>query len=315
MTNRRSLPVALLVSLAIPAIAGSARAAPVIVAPIPVHDHGLVATWYPPASGHKGPAVIALGGSEGGEEGGRYLGKSVAALGYGVLSVAYFGADGLPANLQEVPLEYFDRAFAWLVAQPLVDKKHIGIYGISVGAETALLVASRHPEIKAVVAAVPSSVVWQGINMRDYTSVKSTYSLAGKPVPYVPFDGGAPFTSVLDLYQRSLAKPIAPDALIPVEKIGGAILLLSSKDDKLWPSTMMAGQVIARLDAAHFKPPHQHVAYPDAGHGAMTPPSGDPKMAALDNLGGTPAGNQAARMDMWPRVVNFFASSLGKASK
>ena len=315
MTNRSSLPVALLVSLAIPAIAGSARAAPVIVAPIPVHDHGLVATWYPPASGHKGPAVIALGGSEGGEEGGRYLGKSVAALGYGVLSVAYFGADGLPANLQEVPLEYFDRAFAWLVAQPLVDKKHIGIYGISVGAETALLVASRHPEIKAVVAAVPSSVVWQGINMRDYTSVKSTYSLAGKPVPYVPFDGGAPFTSVLDLYQRSLAKPIAADAVIPVEKIGGAILLLSSKDDKLWPSTMMAGQVIARLDAAHFKPPHQHVAYPDAGHGAMTPPSGDPKMAALDNLGGTPAGNQAARMDMWPRVVNFFASSLGKASK
>ena len=48
-----------------------------------------------------------------------------------------------------------------------------------------MLVASRHPRIKAVIAAVPSSVVWQGINMRDFTSVKSTYSLAGKPVPYV----------------------------------------------------------------------------------------------------------------------------------
>lgn len=315
MTSRYSLPVALLSSFAIPAIANPAQAAPVIVAPIPVHDHGLVATWYPPASGHKGPAVIALGGSEGGEEGGRYLGKSVATLGYGVLSVAYFGAEGLPANLQEVPLEYFDQAIAWLAAQPLVDKKHIGIYGISVGAETALLVASRHPEIKAVVASVPSSVVWQGINMRDYSSVKSTYSLAGKPVPFVAYDQSAPFTSVLDLYQRSLAKTVTPDAVIPVEKIGGAILLLSSKDDKLWPSTIMADQVIARLDAAHFKPFHQHIAYPDAGHGAMTPPSGNPKMAALDNLGGTPAGNQAARLDMWPRVADFLATALGKSSK
>lgn len=315
MANHSSLPVALLISLAIPVSANAVQAASAIVASIPVHDHGLVATWYPPASGHKGPAVIALGGSEGGEEGGRYLGKSVARLGYGVLSVAYFGADGLPVNLQEVPLEYFDQAIAWLSAQPLVDKKHIGIYGISVGAETALLVASRHPEIKAVVASVPSSVVWQGINMRDYTSVKSTYSLVGKPVPFVAYDQSAPFTSVLDLYQRSLAKTVTPNAIIPVEKIGGSILLLSSKDDKLWPSTVMADQVIARLDAAHFKPLHQHIAYPDAGHGAMTPPGGDPTMAALDNLGGTPAGNHAARMDMWPRVTDFLATALGKASK
>ncbi len=306
-------------SLASPAVASAeilpASAPSSAVAAIPVRDHGLVATWYPPASGRKGPAIIVLGGSEGGEEGGQYLGKSVAKLGYGVLSVAYFGADGLPANLQEVPLEYFDAALAWLAAQPLVDRKRIGIYGISVGAETALVVAARHPEIKAVVAAVPSSVVWQGINMRDYSSVKSTYSLAGKPVAYVPYDKSAAFTSILDLYQRSLAKTVTPDAIIPVERIGGSILLLSSKDDKLWPSTMMADQVIARLDSAGFKPFRQHIAYPDAGHGAMTPPSGDPKMAALDNLGGTAAGNQAARMDMWPRVVKFFATSLGKASK
>ena len=47
----------------------------------------------------------------------------------------------------------------------------------------------------------------------------------------------------------------------------------------------------------------------------MTPPSGDPTMAARDNMGGTPAGNQAARMDMWPRVADFLATALGKASK
>lgn len=284
--------------------------------PVAVRENGLVATWFPPASGKKGPAVLVLGGSEGGEDGGKYLGRAVAREGYGVLSLAYFGADGLPANLQEVPLEYFDRALAWLAAQPLVDARRIGIYGISVGGETALLVASRHPRIKAVIAAVPSSVVWQGINMRDFTSVKSTYSLDGKPVTYVPYDNSAPFTSILDMYQRSLARPDLPaGAIIPVERIGGSILLLSSKDDRLWPSTMMSDQIVKRLDAAGFKQPHVHIAYDDAGHGAMTPPSGDPAMAALNNLGGTVAGNKAARMDMWPRVTEFLATSLGSTDR
>jgi len=306
-------------SLANPAVANAeilpASASSPSLAAIPVRDHGLVATWYPPTSGRKSPAIIVLGGSEGGEEGGQYLGKSIAKHGYGVLSVAYFGAEGLPANQQEVPLEYFDTALAWLAAQPMVDRKRIGIYGISVGAETALVVAARHPEIKAVVAAVPSSVVWQGINMRDFTSIKSTYSLAGKPVPFVPYDNSKSFTSILDLYQRSLAKAVSQDAVIPVERIGGPILLLSAKDDRMWPSTMMAEQVVARLESAGFKPFYEHIAYADAGHGAMSPPSGDATMAQLDNLGGTKTGNQAARMDMWRRVVDFFATSLGKAGK
>lgn len=306
----------MLLALASPAVAAAEQpkvAAQGDITSMPVRDHGLVATWFPPASGKKGPAMLVLGGSEGGEEGGKLLGKAVAREGYGVLSLAYFGADGLPANLQEIPLEYFDQALVWLAAQPLADSRRIGIYGISVGGETALLVASRHPEIKAVIAAVPSSFVWQGINMHDFTSVKSTYSLNGKPVSYVPYDNKAAFTSVLDLYQRSLAQPDIPAAAaIPVERIGGAILLLSSKDDRLWPSTMMSDQVIKRLDAAEFTYPHEHIAYDDAGHGAMSPPSGNPAMASLDNLGGTVSGNQVARIAMWQRVTAFLATTLGR---
>ncbi len=301
--------------------APSPLAAQVATAPagISVRDGGLVATWYPPASGKRGPAILVLGGSEGGEESSKRVGAAFAAQGYGVLSLAYFKAEGLPPQLQEVPLEYFDRAIAWIARQPLADRHKIGLWGMSIGGEVALVLASRAPQIKAVVAAVPSSVVWQGINMADYASVKSTFSLDGRPVPYLPYDTSAPFRSIFDLYQRSLKFIDAhPGAIIPVERIAGPVLLLSGKSDGLWPSSAMSDQVMARLDAKHFRHPHEHIAYPDAGHGAMSPPySAMGRAVPADanagnrNMGGTEAGNGFARTDSWRRTLAFFAAALG----
>ncbi len=276
---------------------------------VPVHDNGLVATWYAPA--RKAPVIIALGGSECGEKGGQLLAQSVAKLGYGALAVAYCGSAGLPPAVQNIPLEYFGKAVDWVEQQPLADRDHIGLYGISVGAETALVVASRDARIKAVVAGSPSSVVWQGFDPRDYGSVAPTYLLDGKPVPYVPFDMSKPFVSVFDLYQRSLdTLPAHRDAVIAVENIDGPVLLLSGKADTLWPSSVMADQVIARLDAKNFRYAHEHIAYADAGHVAPVPPADIP-LRQLDALGGTAQGNTAARADAWKRTVAFFRRYLG----
>ena len=57
-----------------------------------------------------------------------------------------------------MPLELFDRALGWLKAQEEVDGARLAIVGGSKGAEAALIVASRHPELRAVVAGMPSSV-------------------------------------------------------------------------------------------------------------------------------------------------------------
>lgn len=312
---RRILAVALACAAPL-AAAPASLGAQTVAAPapigVPVRDDGLVATWFPPDSGKRGPVILALGGSEGGEQGGKRIGAALAAHGYGVLSLAYFKADGLPAQLQEIPLEYFAHAITWLQRQPLADPERIGLYGISKGGEAALLLASRQSEIKAVVAAVPSSVVWQGINFADYTSVKSTFSLNGRPVPYLPYDMAAPFSGVLDLYQRSLKLAGAhPDAEIPVERIHGPVLLLSARGDALWPSTEMSNRVMARLDAHHFRYPHRHIAYPDAGHGAVAPALVGGSNAPASNLGGTEAGNAAAHADAWAQTLAFFDASLG----
>lgn len=277
---------------------------------VAVRDDGLVATWYAPAK--KAPVILVLGGSECGEKGGRYLAENIASQGFGALALAYCGTENLPPAIQNIPLEYFGKAIDWLAKQPLADKDHIGIYGSSIGGETALVVAARDPRLKAVVAGAPSSVVWQGFDPRDYSSIAPTYLLDGKAVPYLPYDMSKAFTSVLDLYQRSLdTLPTHPDAIIPVENINGPVLLISGKADALWPSTAMSGQVMARLEAKHFRFPHDHVAYDNAGHVAPIPPSDNPALKPLEGLGGTPDGNALARADAWKRTLAFFRKYLG----
>ena len=76
---------------------------------------------------------------------------------------AYFRGPGQNPDLELIPLELFSSALRWLSRQPEVDPSGLGILGGSKGAEAALLVAVRHPELKAVIAALPSSVVWPGI--------------------------------------------------------------------------------------------------------------------------------------------------------
>ena len=282
----------------------------------PVRTHvtanGLVADLYVPADAKgRTPAVIVLGGSEGG------LGAAaardarlLAQHGEVTLQLAYFDAPGLPKDLGLIPLEYFRTAVDWLGAQPGVDPRRIGLEGGSIGSEVALAVAAHDRRIKVVVATMPTGVVWPGIS---HTSgdPPSTFTLGGKPLPYLPY--GGPFTSVFDLYAKGLkALDQHPDAVIPVERIAGPVMLVCGKSDTLWPSCPMAEQVAARLTARRFKPPVELLEYADAGH-AVFGGSWNPDAATAAGwleLGGTLEGNRAARQASWPRSVTFIDKVL-----
>ena len=54
-------------------------------------------------------------------------------------------------------------------------------------------------------------------------------------------------------------------AVIKVEKIKGAVLLISGKRDRLWPAAAMSEQIMDRLKAHDFIYPHEHFAL-DGGH-------------------------------------------------
>jgi dienelactone hydrolase len=280
-----------------------------------VNERGLVADLYVPANlkGAKAPAIIVLGGSEGGlGAGAAHDAQLIASHGYVVLQLAYFDAPGLPKDLGLIPLEYFKTAIDWLGAHPGVDPHRLGIEGTSIGGEVALVVASYYPDIKAVAAAVPSSVVWPGIS-RSSAAPPSTFTLAGKPLPDLPYGWSGPATSIYDLYAKGLsAIGEHPDAVISVERINGPIILVCGGKDMIWPSCLMTEQITRRLKAHGFKYSVKQLKYAEAGHAAFGPPEprGSDKIQKLAALGGTGAGNEAARLDDWPKVMAFMDAAL-----
>lgn len=285
-----------------PAVAQAAKT------PLP---DGMVGEFHPAAGGRRTAAVLVLGGSEGGVAGSAPLARLLSEHGFNALALAYFGAPGLPATLQNIPLEYFRRAVDWLAAQPSVDPRRIGVLGGSKGAEAALLIASRDRRLRAVVAGAPSSIAWSGINPADFAHAGPSWTAGGAAVACATYDMGAPFNGVLDFYTRSLAKAPAA-ATILVEKIHGPVLLVSGREDQLWPSTLMAEAIMVRLDAARFAYPHRHLAYDHAGHPVLgpPPPANSPNLARLASLGGTVEGNVAARVDAWPKALQFLDEAL-----
>jgi dienelactone hydrolase len=275
-----------------------------------VTANGLVADFYRPAdAGGPLPAVIVIGGSRGGMDARTaWEAKTLAEHGYATLQLAYFFAPGLPTAIHLIPLEYFKSAIDWLRAQPGVDPDRIGIVGTSIGGMAALLVASHYPELKVVVAAVPSSVVWSTFG----SSTTSMFSFAGQPLPFLPY-GMRSGHRILNLYDDGLnAIAQHPDAIIPVERINGPVMVICGTLDSLWPSCRMSAQVVARLHDHKFRHTVRLLDYSDAGHSVFGPPVApeSPDFAALGALGGSPASNNAARLDSWPKAVTFIDAAL-----
>lgn len=283
-----------------------------------ITDNGLLANYYPPAEAGKHPGILLLGGSEGGiSPGVGRMAKALQAKGFAVLQVSYFASPGQPAKLERVPLETFDTALDWLKAQTEVDAERLAVVGGSKGAEAALIVATRHPELRAVVAAMPSSVAWQGIDWNIVAMILTppdgSWSLNGKPIPFVPYaqpkQYGGPVSDIYEASLLELAKH--QDAIIPIEKTRAPVLLVCGKADTLWPSCPMAEQVKARAHA-NGGPIVTILAYDNAGHAVMGLPveKSNPSYDRLDTLGGTDEGNNTARTDGWPKVVEHLEGAL-----
>ena len=217
----------------------------------------------------------------------------------------------------DIPLEYLKKGLDWLAARDSVDGKRLGVIGGSKGGELALLAASHFPELKAVVARVPSHVVWFGLGG---TYRGSSWTLEGKPVPFLLSDG-ANFRTVMskrpirfvDIYRPALEDETnATKALIPVERINGAVLLVSGTDDQMWPSSLMADKVVARLKDKKHPFPYKHLAYEGAGHGIPSTyvPMRLTTEAGGMAMGGTAEANAKAQADSRPQILRFLKENL-----
>lgn len=272
---------------------------------------GNIANFYPGPEGQRSPAVLVLGGSEGGlGEGADSRGRLIHAEGYSVLVLSWYRMPGQPERLENVPLETFYSALDWLAARPEVDPRRIAMLGVSKGAEAALLVASRRPDkVRAVAAIMPSHVVWNGFDWTFVPVSGSSWSEGGRPVPHLPIVTADWTGNVYGPALATLAQH--PEAIIPVENFAGPVLLACGEADSLWPSCTMARAVRDRR-AERGGGPTLLLAYADAGHAGHGPPvaPGSPGYDSLGSLGGSNEGNAAARADGWPKTLTFLAEAL-----
>ena len=238
-----------------------------------IRNDGLYAQLYTPknATGRV-PAVILIDGSTPGLDGVSVLAAAYAREGVAALALAYFGETGLPSALTNIRLEYFDTAFATLRARPEIDPAKIGVLGVSRGSEAAFHLAARNPEIRAVVAVGPSAVVWQGYDPATPEATVPAWTASGQPVPFLMADASLydPNGPQAPMFVSALAKLGArTDVLLPIEQIGGPLLLMSGKDDQIWPSAAMAQSIEARLLNSGFAHDVETIVYAGSGHAVL----------------------------------------------
>jgi dienelactone hydrolase len=294
---------------------------------IPVHDGKIRGTFFVPAGNGPHPGIIVLSGSEGGLD--ELDAAFLASKGYAALALAYFNYEDLPETLENIPLEYFEAGIKWLTSRQEVLGDELAVLGSSRGGELALLVGSTFRQIKAVVAFAPSSVRWASVA----DPRQAAWTFQGRPLPFMGSQDWTPDQqkqaekilqatplALTPLFQMQIENGAAMEkAAIPVEQINGPILLISGKDDQIWPATMLADRVMERLKRAKHHFPDRHLDYNHAGHLFPLPniPATvntlvDPNSKTVIALGGDPEHTAAAGAAAWSRTVEFLHTTFSR---
>lgn len=248
---------------------------------------GLYGDLFAPAAHSRKPAIVYLGGSAGGVVTNAEA-SLLAAHGYPVLSLAYFSEPGLPDQLRNIPLEYFQHAILWFKRQAAAQGRPVVIGGESYGGEAALLVGASYPHlVDGVVALVPADVA--------------------SPAPADPT--AAAWTI--------RGHPIALQSLIPVERITASVFAVGSLADGVWPSGQYVEQIKETL--AGTKTPLTALVFPNSGHAvaSLIPNTSTPTQAisryGVLLLGGSQTADEKARRVLWARLLPWLNNLAGAA--
>jgi len=88
-------------------------------------------------------------------------------------------------------------------------------------------------------------------------------------------------------------------------------LLISSDDDRVWPSKEMSEKIVERLKKHEFSFKYQHLSYDGAGHMAARP-GYVPWPTPFYVKGGSPQINGQTQDDSWKAVLKFLDDNLLK---
>lgn len=224
-----------------------------------------------------GRCMVVFGGSAGSFLLTQLVGDCFMDAGLSAMLIACHGEEGLPPILKDQPVDVIEHAAEYLLAHGY---KKVGLWGISMGGELALLAGSLLPDlVSCVVSIAPLQMVMQAED--DKTPVEgSSFSFHGEPLPYVSYvpSGRAwkkklkqetlrhrePYTRQLLLDAYGSAHD--PAAEIPIENIRGPVLLLGSAMDSMCPDEETIAALTRRLEEKGFPHPYHSIIYPHLSH-------------------------------------------------
>lgn len=228
-------------------------------------------------NGSREKVVIVMSGSNGGMKLTEQCARFYDRNGIAALAVALFATKETQPCLDRVPVEYVENAIHWLRK---LGYAKIGIDAMSKGSELALVCASMFADISCVIARVPSHFVSEGLSgagKNKTPSHTSCWSYKGEELPYAPyrirtFDIPGLFMKYGELHiiSYNADKDILPESIIPVENIKAPVLLLSSRNDTVWPSYDSAVYIENRLNESGFAYVHKHIDFEHMSHAVLT---------------------------------------------
>jgi len=237
-----------------------------------VKDNGFQGILLP-GDGSKNKVMLVISGSNGGMRLTRQCAEFYHRNGIPALALAIFGTRGTQAFLDRVPLEYVENAIKWLYEQGY---EKIGVDGMSKGSEIALVAASLFSELSCVIVRVPSYFISEGLKGKR-PSGTSCWSYKGKELPFAPYKSRR--FDILKMLKEEKEmhiitfnqdKDVKPECMINIDNIKAPILMLSSKNDTVWPSYDSAIYMENRFEEIGFRYPHKHVAYENMSHALVT---------------------------------------------
>lgn len=218
------------------------------------------------SDGEMQPLVVGFGGSEGGniyaQDETQELRQDMLNNGFAFLAVGYFGSGNTPTEIDRISLSAIYDTINSIAKHPKIDRRKIALIGGSRGGELILNLGSQYKGFNAII-----SMVAPNFSLPSRFGLKSTSSWTNndEEIPNIQASNSSVKKIREGNFYRGIRSIIEENenndlGKIKIENIDCPLFIISAKEDEVWPSTIMAEQMVKRLAEKNFKHEYRHIA-------------------------------------------------------
>ncbi|RXG58627.1 Bile acid-CoA:amino acid N-acyltransferase, partial [Armadillidium vulgare] len=274
---------------------------------IPIRGRRIRATLFIPAGEGPFPGVVDMFGTAGGLL--EYRSAQLASRGVASLALAYFGYDDLPKNLEELDLEYFKEGVHVLLSHKKVKKPHIGVIGVSKGADVALIMATFIPEVKCAIGI-------NGCISNLISPFRVTNDYIIPPLPFMYENIKLVNKTDLVINDGYADPEDYPETIVPIYKSDSKFLFIIGEDDMSVHSRRYAEISAKLLREANKEKNYKICSYKGAGH-LLEPPYSPLCFSSYHKVydivllyGGEIKKHTEAQEKSWVEILNVIKENL-----